>query len=194
MRIPFQHRDQSYEVAPTISNGIAYSFLIRCPCGVVGYGGNHHDLRLPPDAVHQIFRKLGWIVGTRRARSNRCPECQLHPESSKERQAMSVSSTVTGIPTISQTVAVASVLDHYFDAKAGRFTDGWNDERVSAETKVPRALVIKIREEGPWGELKGDPELEAIKADVGAVSTMLRDIEARLQAMERREPRLKFGG
>lgn len=92
--------------------------------------------------------------------------------------------TASKQPSVRQMIAVQLVLDQFFDIEKGRYYNGYDDERVSAETQVPRIFVEQIRLEGGWGPIKSDPEVESLRTDIETARSTLRDLDTRLQRLE----------
>lgn len=74
--------------------------------------------------------------------------------------------------TVDERLAVRNLLDHKFDDKAGRYTDGYSDQRIGQEVRVPWASVKAMREIA-YGELKGNDELDAVKQVLATVESKL---------------------
>ncbi len=247
-----KHRGYQYEIATRdLGRGPEHCFLIRCRCGRWQYGGNRNDIRLAPEGVLPIFRKLGWLIGKKNGHGNKCPECQMHPETTKEIATMRTIKSlqelgpqlvkkahtaalpngalngavhtsahvidVTPIPasepappapaapqlsftveppataaqepralTVSEIIAVTRALDENFDEKIGAYIKDWSDEKIATKTNVPRAYVIKMREEGSWGKIRVFSDVEIIKNDIRDMRAMLKDIETRVLDVERK--------
>ena len=83
-------------------------------------------------------------------------------------------------PTTHQRVAIRNLLDKHFDDDSHRYLEGWTDDKIAEEVKVPRVVVERIREVGygPW--VKEDPEITAIKAMIARIETDLAATKARL--------------
>ena len=230
-----QHHNQCYSMDRQ-DLGRGYNercFRVECRCGRFQIGGNENDMRLPPEAVHQIFRKLGWLVGKNK-RSHRCPECQIHPSSTKEIATMSNITTLKeigpaleakkepargavrraavqfeeraadddGLPpfgepqpeptvqtralTVPEIIAVTRALDENFDEKVGAYLKDWSDEKIAIYTGIPRACVIKMREEGPWGKIRVFSDIQTLRNDIQDLKALLRDMELRVAEIERK--------
>lgn len=95
-------------------------------------------------------------------------------------------------PTSAERVKIRGLLDKHFDDASGCYLDGYSDQRVGAEVGVPWAIVAKMRE-AAYGPIRVDPELQALRADIGrfkaeaeAMTGKARDLEARLAALEKK--------
>jgi glycine/D-amino acid oxidase-like deaminating enzyme len=120
------------------------------------------------------FRRQGWVVGDR----NICPACQKAArQAKKERSSMSVGNALNA-------VKVFKKLEEVF--AGGRYAAGWSDERVGKECGgLSKAFVAEIRE-AEIGPIKGDPEVDALKADVASLEEMLTAVKTRLAKVEQR--------
>lgn len=195
-----QHAGQSYEPGYfDLSNCEAggrreatgtCGFVIKCgACHLSTYGGKPSDHRLPPEAVHQLFRKQGWIVGARHPAANRCPRCQHSPKPPKEPTMPTLvpKDSPAVLPILPRSLngkemrLVSGLLDEHFDDKLGAFDAGWDDEKIACEIDVPRAAVVKLREEG-WGVIKVDRVIEGLKSEAASLRAMLVDLERRIGA------------
>lgn len=183
------HQGQSYVLSRhDFGAGDTSCFEIACgKCKSRAWAGNHSDMRLPSDAVHQIFRKIGWIVDPRKGTANRCPECQLHPKTSDQRINImaSVASILPRQLSGSEIRKVSDLLNDHFDEKAGAFVQGWDDKKIAETVNVPRAAVTRLREEG-WGKIRVFPEIESLKSELAAIRGMLADVETKVAAAEKR--------
>ncbi len=97
--------------------------------------------------------------------------------------------------TTAERVKVRALLDANFDDAAGRYLDGYSDQRIGEEVGVPWAIVARIREVG-YGPIKVDPEIDAIRSEMAKLRTendlwakstaaKLRDLEDRIAAVEK---------
>lgn len=79
------------------------------------------------------------------------------------------------------------LLDEHFNPDQGRYDDGWTDERVAKECSLAPAMVREFRKAG-FGELKANPEIEAVRRDLAALQKLVSDetaaLEARLRKLE----------
>lgn len=78
MRIAKHHQGQAYIAAlhdHEDGRGSTFCFQASCGhCGTFGWAGHSQDMRLPVEAVHQLFRKQGWHIGAT-SKKNRCGKC-----------------------------------------------------------------------------------------------------------------------
>lgn len=66
------------------------------------------------------------------------------------------------------------LLSDHFDTVAGRYVDGWSDEKIAKQTDIAKATVIEFRKAG-FGEIKEDPAIAAIRSDINALETLARE-------------------
>lgn len=145
-----------------------------------------------PAQALQNFQNQGWQFTKR---GPVCPACQESAKRKAKEDKPMQPAPVSSIavipparnPTIKEVLAVSELLDRFF--ADGVYLDGYSDERVSKEKDIPRAIVSRIRDEG-FGPIKGDPELEAIKADLRAAVSLVEQLQKRVEKIERRV----FGG
>ena len=167
-----------------------YDLSGRCywaGCGAKGcekfvtFNGDGH---LPPIAIFKRFQALGWIIGERNAKHNRCPDCQS-ARGQKVNPNVELLKMAENVRQISEVRAatpiefrkIQTLLDDHFDE--GTYLDGYDDERVAKEVNVPRALVTKVREEA-WGPIKIDPIGRQILDEIEVVKSQIAEIEARV--------------
>ena len=151
-------------------------------------GGSHN-----PERACKAFRASGWECDWSHPTRTVCPACVAKRGAGRggdrvedkvvtlqQPKAMTMAET-TG----DQRLRIRALLDKHFDDAKGFFLDGYSDQRIGAEVNVPWATVQKIRE-AAYGPIKGDPELEAIKAAVGTMERDLATIKDRVAAVEKR--------
>ena len=73
----------------------------------------------------------------------------------------------------------------YFDVETGIFDKGWSDERISKESGMPVAWVIKRREE-EYGPLKEPNEFEEIRHEAKALASEIGKLQSKIDAMSKR--------
>lgn len=99
-----------------------------------------------------------------------------------------------------ETRKVMSLLEEHFDEKQGAFQHGYHDDKIATECDVPRACVVRLREEA-FGPLKVDPILareisllrndlqtlmaDAAKADAGFTERAAA-IESRIEQLSKK--------
>jgi hypothetical protein len=139
-----------------------------------------------PSATIKRAAESGWVASMTSMRAE-CPTC------TKARKAAAAgdrpnkpTAEVTDMtkPTAPQPVIpvpltneqrlkVRSLLDKHFDDAAGRYLDGYSDQRVAAEVGAPRIHVERARE-AAYGPIKAYPEVDAAQK-------ALNDCEARIR-------------
>lgn len=82
-----------------------------------------------------------------------------------------------------QRALLRTAIEAYFDGDNGRFTEGWDDRRISEETNLPMKVVIEFREMF-YGELQEDPEVKAFKQMYTEAKTVMGNLQSSLQKME----------
>lgn len=91
----------------------------------------------------------------------------------------------TTVPTIRETVLISEKLDTFFDIPAGRYKAPWTDQKIGEALNLPAAKVAAVRA-GLEMHLRGDPELQALREELGAVEKMLAELRQRLERAERK--------
>ncbi len=170
---------------------------VQCSsCGAVSEV--RHKIDAPPDRVRQSFEQKGWKTPKPRLWS--CPDCARPRRKTEEYKKFSRPEQLEILdmnkapikqehiaaarePTAKECKAVFELAGGYF--KDGKYDSGWSDRRVADELKMPPAVVAKAREEF-FGPIKGDPELEAAKSDLAAILSMIKPLEQRITAIEKR--------
>lgn len=95
------------------------------------------------------------------------------------------SQTAPLIPNVRETVAIVEKLEGLYSPQAGRYIAPWTDQKVGEALSLPAAKVAHVRRE-LYGEMKGDPELHAIRDEIAAVQKMLDELRQRLDRAERK--------
>lgn len=75
---------------------------------------------------------------------------------------------------------VFKLLVAQFDEEAGRYRNGYTDDRVAKETGCALVFVQQCRKEC-FGELKEDPAIAELRNDIGALEGMIAETTAQLQ-------------
>ena len=68
---------------------------------------------------------------------------------------------------------------------AGRYLDGYSDQRIGTEANAPWATVKEIREVG-YGPIRGDAAVDELKAVVADIKKLLASLEPKIEACEKR--------
>ena len=186
-----RHPSLGYETLTARADGKP-QFVARltCRCGAhvdQTIVGNHN-----PEAVVKRFRGMGWEADIQTARLARCPECIEARE--KPKKEIVVQQTVNATPnkiatppaiTGEQRAKIRGLLDAHFDDAAGRYLDGYSDQRIGTEANAPWATVKEIREVG-YGPIRGDAAVDELKAVVADIKKLLASLEPKIEACEKR--------
>lgn len=143
---------------------------------------------LPPEVIGKLLRREGWELDPLRRSSVRCPECQkIKAVGEKPNKEKSMPDNVTVIAqrelTPEERQRVRTLLDSQFDDSKGMYLEGYSDQRVGEEAKVPWSAVRKMRE-AAYGPLKTVPELEALAAEQRAIAAKVAEATASLTALQ----------
>ncbi len=137
-------------------------------------------------ATIKKFEQLGW----RHENGLRwlCPQCWQARLERRKKDGGSMSKVEPiNVPPRSLTLVemrkVMAALDDHFNAEKGIFDPGWSDQRIADEVGVPRASVVLVRREA-FGEIKLDPELQEIKAEIDQMLGKLAALSDRVAKIE----------
>ena len=78
---------------------------------------------------------------------------------------------------------VRTLLDSQFDDSKGIYLEGYSDQRVGEEAKVPWSSVRKMRE-AAYGPLKTVPELDALATEQRMIQGKIAEITTTLTALQ----------
>lgn len=134
-----------------------------------------------PESTIKNAAGAGWDVkhGSTRAE---CPRCQnqrrerAKGEKPGPKAEVIMLQPVTKPLTPDQRLRIRALLDKHFDDGAGRYLDGYTDQRVADELKVARVHVETIRE-AAYGAIRVPPEMEAAERAVAALEARLSPAE-----------------
>jgi hypothetical protein len=101
--------------------------------------------------------------------------------------------------TVEQKAQARNLLDRHFNDATGQYSVGESDQTIAAKVGVPWAMIASLRE-AAYGPLRGDPEIDTlramIKAEKASISAAveafgkreqsLNDMERRLEAIARK--------
>lgn len=143
---------------------------------------------LPPEVIGKLLRREGWELDPLKRSSVRCPDCQkIKAVGEKPNKEKSMPDNVTVIAqrelTPEERQRVRTLLDSQFDDSKGMYLEGYSDQRVGEEAKVPWSAVRKMRE-AAYGPLKTVPELEALAAEQRAIAVKVAEATASLTALQ----------
>lgn len=149
-----------------------------CSCGAKHRQGLPRNKTLNPEAVANRAKADGWRVDAYRRGVTRCPACQAKDRSGeKPNKVVTSMSDKVREATTHERVLIRGLLDKHFDDAAGVYLDGWSDQRIGEEVKVPWAIVTRIREVG-YGPILVDPEVAALRAEIRAMEGKLATLSA----------------
>lgn len=86
-------------------------------------------------------------------------------------------------PTPDQRLSIRSALDHHFDDATGCYLNGYSDQRIAEELKIPRRFVEDIRE-AAYGPIRVNPEVLALQEELKKLKTAVQVFEDRLRKLE----------
>lgn len=146
-----------------------------------------------PERACKAFRAMGWECDWSHPTRIACPSCVAERAARRggdriEDKVVTLQqpkATTMAEPTQDQRLRIRALLDKHFDDAKGFYLDGYSDQRIGAEVNVPWAIVQKIRE-AAYGPIKGDPELDAIKAAIGTMERDLAALKDRVAAIDKR--------
>jgi hypothetical protein len=152
---------------------------LTCGCGAT------KDIRFRElagaDQIDQKFRRAGWLLDP-----SKCQTC-AHPPRSKETATVS---TAPSPAAIRSQATMFRLLDAQFDADAGRYADGWSDERVAKETSLSAQTVAAFRTEA-FGAIKEPAEVAALAADLATFDTMLIEAATSVETLKATQREMK---
>ena len=159
----------------------------RMTCAECGEVGSVNFTSLPPpEMLDKKFVQKGWETDP-----NVCPTCVIKRKSAKaaakkEQIKMTTNAKPTGtlsdnpvLKTISAdthkaTAKMHQLLSLHFDAEEGRFSDEWNDERVSKESGISITHVTEVRNIA-YGEIKEPEEITKLRNDIKALNELISE-------------------
>jgi hypothetical protein len=166
--------------------------VLRAECADCGATADYPRRNHPSIAAVQHFRKSGWRIGNG-PRVDKCPKCLAAPiiiAPSKETPVAEKAKPLHLVPTTPRTMGredrklIFDEIAGCYDKDAGRYMDGWTDERVAKAlgAHVPRGWVTEIREDffGPSGSNEEfDRYLEKLKP-VETEAAQIKSLQAQL--------------
>lgn len=147
-----------------------------------------------PEKACKAFRAAGWECDWSHPTRRTCPACIAKHAAKRagERPDPKVimlqpkqQGTNMAEPTQDQRLKIRALLDANFDDSKGFYLAGYSDQKIGGEVNVPWAVVQKIRE-AAYGPIKGDPEVEAIKASIAALEREIAALRGRVEAIDKR--------
>ncbi len=149
------------------------------------------------DGVERMARAKGWDCDKNRASRTICPDCKARPRPPIMATAMKPTKpTIRKEMPMTSTVRPATPderirhkLDGVFDDAKGMYLDGFSDQRVAEELKLPRKMIEPIRE-AAYGPIRTDPEIDQLRTDIATLIAQASTLANRLAEVEKRfQPR-----
>lgn len=144
---------------------------LTCGCGAT------KDIRFRElagaDQIDQKFRRAGWLLDP-----SKCQAC-AHPPKAKETP---LSTTPSPAAIRSQATMFRLLTDH-FDADAGRFAEGWSDDKIAKDTGLSAQTVAAFRTEA-FGAIKEPAEIAALAADIATFDGMLIEAAGTVEGLK----------
>lgn len=134
-----------------------------------------------PEATIKHAAAAGWDVKNHSSRAE-CPRClaarriAAKGESPGPKAEVIMLQPVAKPLTPDQRLRIRALLDKHFDDGAGRYLDGYSDQKVATELNLPRIHVETIRE-AAYGAIRVPPEMEAAEKAVAALEARLKPAE-----------------
>lgn len=156
-------------------NGKVTGWRIGCGECNAGYSANWGPMQPINDMIRAMNRK-GWSVDF-----GRIPVCAGCVAKRKEMQAMAEKDQREPTENAVISKKVHTLLMSQFDDATGAYLAGYSDERVAKEADCSPEFVKKTRR-GAYGELKEDPRLTQLKAELQALAAKCQRLIAELDA------------
>ncbi len=172
---------RSFVVVRSTGGAAVYQAGLTCTrCNAGGTASARADAT--PHTLDAKFRMLGWQVSP-----SICPACLTKPKGEK----MTAPAKAPSPAAMKAQVEMIRLLTDHFDTADGRYAAGWSDDRVAKETNMSKAMVIEFRKAG-FGEIKEDPAIADIRADINALEQLQREHDAGV-AQQLAELRMRLG-
>jgi DNA-directed RNA polymerase subunit RPC12/RpoP len=186
-------QDLAYDIVSREIDG-KYRSMVQFVCAACG---TEHLIKAQaehsnPEFIRNKFTAKGWLIDLMNRRRIRCPKClsakrDVEAQSPKmfivpKEDTMAVASAAT-LPVLThhQRTRIRDLLDKHFDDKVGAYLDSYSDQRIGQELSVPWLSVRGIRE-AAYGEIKRDPEVDALHRMMDDVKTSIRGAEETVAA------------
>jgi hypothetical protein len=183
-----RRRPSSYTIERVFKDG-AYHHFIDTQCSKCGKDSHFTCPKEEhPGKIAHHFHDLGWDFDPYKPRSCICPECKKKPTTqvasvtTVEEKPMAtitplMTTTTTPRPlTTAEKAGVRRLLDTQFDDEAGRYIEGYTDQRIGQELNIPWATVAAMRE-AAYGPLRADPRIDRLERDLINLKTDLDRID-----------------
>ena len=166
------------------------------------------------DGVERMARAKGWDCDKNRPRRTLCPDCKARPRPLASptnvknrgfappvkvampkptkptiRKELPMTTPALRPATPDERMRIRHKLDEVFDDSKGMYLDGYSDQRVAEDLKLPRKMIEQIRE-AAYGPIRTDPEIEQLRTDITALVAQASTLANRLAEVEKRyQPR-----
>jgi hypothetical protein len=196
--LPMKTRPLSYDVLQVrdTSGPRTVARLWCAQCGEtldLALNSTHHA-----DGVERMARAKGWDCDKNRPRRTICPDCKARPplkvtapKPTKPTIPKETPMTTSALrpATPDERMRIRHKLDEVFDDSKGMYLDGYSDQRVAEDLKLPRKMIEQIRE-AAYGPIRTDPELDQLRTDIAALVAQASTLANRLAEVEKRfQPR-----
>lgn len=146
----------------------AGGLVVKLACsGCPTVGERNMRVLMPPEQIDKKFAQAGWKLDP-----HLCPNCQALAAEEKAQMASAPSPAA-----IAAQARMFKLLDEHFDPEKGAFRAEWNDKRIADETGMKPETVAAFRK-AAFGEIKEDPALAALRADINALEALQRETAA----------------
>jgi hypothetical protein len=141
---------------------------------------------MPPEILDKKFVQKGWELDP-----NVCPTCVIKRKKAKaaaKKEQVKMTTITKSAGTLSDnpvlkavsadthkaTAKMHQMLSIHFDADEGRYSDGWDDERISKESGISVAHVSEVRNIA-YGEIKEPEEVTKLRADIKSLNELISE-------------------
>jgi hypothetical protein len=93
--------------------------------------------------------------------------------------------TIIPMPPMPVLAKIVVSIDENFDKEAGAYIGAMSDKMIADHHGVGFAVVAKIRQDAGY-KIKGDPAVIALRNDLEAVRSMVKDLSDKLAKLEAR--------
>jgi hypothetical protein len=164
-------------------SGVRSACVTCTECGEVG---NVSIVKLmPPEVIDKKFTQRGWQLDP-----HKCPMCIAEFKKAKqlmkkERLEMNTTTVKASAPladnpvlkavsvdTHKATAKMHRLLAEHFDGDEGRFSEGWDDERIAKESGMSVTHVAEVRSVA-YGDIKEPEEITLLRKDIKALNDLI---------------------
>jgi len=175
------------QAAPVTILSTRNGTLARIECAACG---SHDEWRLsnrpPPETLPKHFQTKGWET----SRKATCPLCaakRAKPAKPKEPIVNSFDKIMNIVPkpqpdARTQRREAHDLITMAFDIPAGRYNEGYSDERIAKETGISKDWVRQRRED-EFGPLKEPNELAAVRIEISDLKLLANGMAAKLDKL-----------